>query len=212
MPRKKRTLDRDSGVVRDASLVIIASEDTYAVKQYFRRFRTRRVEFKVLETHDCHSSPKDVMTRLDKYNAEEATVDGDQFWICVDSDHWIEPNHIDNLVQVVRECRQKGYGVALSNPCFELWLLLHFRDFQASDVPCRCGEVEKQLRLVVGGYRKDNITALPLTVGGVQLAIERALKLDTDDQVLPKKPATRVYKLLEVLLQRESIDLYTPQV
>jgi hypothetical protein len=50
MPRKRRTLDRDGGTVRDASLVIIASEDKYAVSQYFRMFRTRRVVFKVLET------------------------------------------------------------------------------------------------------------------------------------------------------------------
>lgn len=34
MPRKTRPLDRESGVVRDASLVIIASEDTYAVQQF----------------------------------------------------------------------------------------------------------------------------------------------------------------------------------
>lgn len=43
MPLKPRPLDRDNGVVRDASLVIIASEDRYAVKQYFSRFKPRRV-------------------------------------------------------------------------------------------------------------------------------------------------------------------------
>ena len=211
MPRKKRTLDRDSGMVRDASLVIIASEDTHAVSQYFRRFRTRRVAFKVLETQDCHSSPKDVMARLDAYRTEEATVEGDQFWVCIDSDHWIEPNHIANLTEVLRECRQKNYGVAISNPCFELWLLLHFGLFETSELSCRCESVEKQLRSIVGAYQKDNITALPMTVESVHLAIERATKLDSDDQVLPTKPTTRVYRLLEVLLQRESINLHTRQ-
>ncbi len=208
MPRKKRALDRDGGVVRDASLVIIASEDTHAVSQYFRRFRTRRVAFKVLETQDCHSSPRDVIARLDVYRAEEATVDGDQFWVCIDSDHWIQPNHIANLTEVLRECRQKNYGVAISNPCFELWLLLHFGPFETSETSCRCESVEKQLRLIVGQYRKGNITALPLTAETVQIAIDRALMLDSDSQVLPTRPATRVYKLLEVLLQRESIDLH----
>ena len=30
MPLRRRPLDRDGGVVRDASLIVIASEDTYA--------------------------------------------------------------------------------------------------------------------------------------------------------------------------------------
>ena len=43
MPRKKRPLDRDGGALRDARLVVIASEDTLAVRDYFSRFRLRRV-------------------------------------------------------------------------------------------------------------------------------------------------------------------------
>ena len=43
MPHKKRPLDRDSGVVRDASLLVIACEDTYIepfqVQQALRRAR-----------------------------------------------------------------------------------------------------------------------------------------------------------------------------
>lgn len=209
MPRRKRSLDRDSGVIRDASLVIIASEDTHAVKQYFRRFRTRRLEFRVLETLDCRSSPRDVMLRIDKYLAEEVALDGDQFWICIDSDHWTEANHINNLVQVLRECRQKKYRVAVSNPCFELWLLLHFDDFSTDQASCCCEAVEKKLRSVVGSYRKDQVTALPLSADSVHLAIERASRLDCDKQVLSASPTTQVYQLLQLLLQRECIDLHS---
>jgi hypothetical protein len=211
MPRKKRTLDRDSGVVRDASLVIIASEDTHAVSQYFRRFRTRRVVFKVLHTQDCHSSPRDVMTRLQTYRAEEATVEGDQFWVCIDTDHWIEPNHIANLTDVLRECRQKNYQVAVSNPCFELWLLLHFVPLDPGQESCRCEVIEKQLRSFAGAYQKHNVSALSLTEESVYEAIERATKLDCDNQALPTKLMTRVYRLLNVLIERESINLHTMQ-
>ena len=35
MPLKKRPLDRDRGVLRDASLIVIASEDTYAMQAAF---------------------------------------------------------------------------------------------------------------------------------------------------------------------------------
>jgi len=65
-----------------------------------------------------------------------------------------------------------------------------------------------QLRSIVGAYQKNNITALPLTEDGVHRAIERAIELDRDDQVLPTNPVTRVYKLLELLLQRDTISLH----
>ena len=47
---------------------------------------------------------------------------------------------------------------------------------------------------------------MPVTAETVQIAIDQALMLDSDRQVLPIRPATRVYKVLEVPLQRESID------
>jgi hypothetical protein len=55
MPRKSRPLDRTTGLVRDSSIVVIACEDTHAVKQYFAKFRTRRVQFKVLPTEEGYS-------------------------------------------------------------------------------------------------------------------------------------------------------------
>ena len=59
--RKKRPLDRKSEPVRDASLVVIASEDRYAVRQYFDFFESIRIQFRVLETLDGKSSPEHVL-------------------------------------------------------------------------------------------------------------------------------------------------------
>ena len=33
----------------------------------------------------------------------------------------------------VQKCRDLGIGVARSNPCFEVWLILHYEDFHRSD-------------------------------------------------------------------------------
>jgi hypothetical protein len=54
--RKKRPLDRKAKPVRDASLVVIASEDRYAVRQYFDFFESTRIQFRVLETLDGKSA------------------------------------------------------------------------------------------------------------------------------------------------------------
>lgn len=204
MPRRKRPLQRDTGVVRDASLVVIASEDMYAVNQYFDRFRTRRVQFLVLPTADSRSSPIDVQERLDKFKAEYATEPGDQFWLCIDTDHWSEPNHIKNLMQVVQHCRQKDYRLAISNPCFELWLLLHFQDFApASAVTCE--QVVTQLRQVAGGYNKKQVHRLSLDADKIRQALERARLMDKSADMIPQNPTTRVYLLIAELLRRDAL-------
>ena len=208
MPRKKRPLDRDGGVLRDASLIIIASEDKHAVKQYFQRFRSRRVRFVILPTEDRRSSPNAVLARLDEYKKEYDIGDGDEFWLCIDTDHWVKPNHIANLTGVLRECRQKAYSIAISNPCFELWLLLHFQD--AADLPAAvsCEVVTKRLKACCGGYRKESCGRLPLSNSSVEAAIQRATQMDAiaSEDIL-ERPGTHVYRIVEALKQRDAIDL-----
>jgi hypothetical protein len=207
MPRKNRPLDRDNGVVRDASLVVIACEDTHAVEQYFARFRTRRVQFIVLPTEGGRSSPQDVLSRLDHFKQTEATEEGDVFWICIDTDHWVKANHIQNLREVLQQCRQKSYDVAISNPCFELWLLLHF-DQLLSAVPSTCDAVVSALRRVAGSYRKNRCDLLTITPAQVQKALAMAKRMDSDpNEILPSYPVSRVYRLIEVLQNRDSIEL-----
>ena len=80
MPRKSRPLDRDGGVVRDATLIVIASEDSHAVQDYLSVFRARRVQFRVLPTIDGQSAPEHLIERLDedKRNVDYGT--NDEFW------------------------------------------------------------------------------------------------------------------------------------
>ena len=207
MPRKKRPLDRDGGIVRDASLMVIASEDTYAVKVYFSRFRTRQVQFRVLSTEDGKSSPKDVVDRLNEFKKEFQTLDGDQFWYCGDLDHWAQSGHIANFTEALRLCRQADYHIAISNPCFELWLLLHFADLDASH-SAKGADVEAQLSANANGYSKRIGCMAAISPEMVHDAIRRSKALDvTPADVIPQVPTTRVYLIVEELLKRDSIDL-----
>lgn len=225
MPRKNRPLDRTTGLVRDSSIVVIACEDTHAVKQYFAKFRTRRVQFKVLPTEEGYSSPKAVVERLNRYRMEEQIGDEDELWICIDADHWIRGSHQRELAEVLRQCRSNGYCVAISNPCFEVWLLLHFvtiddellntilGNAQNSTVSesdrqsIRCDGFEEHLRIVSGGYNKTNVGRLPITTLEVIQAMQRARELDNGTGDIPGAPGTRAYKLLDTLKRRDFIVL-----
>ncbi|MCA9031033.1 MAG: RloB domain-containing protein [Planctomycetaceae bacterium] len=205
MPRKPRPLERVEGQLRDCSLIVIASEDRHAVKQYFERLDAKRVQFKVLPTEDGRSSPQALLTRLDAFKKEFDLGEEDQLWVCLDTDHWIASDHIRNLSDVIRQCKQKRFGVAVSRPCFELWIALHFDDAYKFNNDS-CVDVVKFLKERCNGYSKRNIGSLPLTTAMVCDAITRAKAAD-DGKEIPEAPGTQVYLLLEELQRREAIKL-----
>ncbi|HEX6360636.1 MAG TPA: RloB family protein [Actinophytocola sp.] len=49
----------------------------------------------------------------------------DECW-CVFDVEW--PKHHPNLDEAVRLAQEHGIRLAISNPCFELWLILHFEE------------------------------------------------------------------------------------
>jgi len=169
MPRKKRPLDRGRGEFRDASLIVIASEDTYAVDDYFAQFKTRRVHIEVLPTLDSHSAPQHVMARLTDFEKDVPIEVGDTLWICIDRDRW----DTARLAEVIRESLQRGYQVAISNPCFELWVLLHFSEVESTPRQT-CSQVCATLKAVMGGYGRQCCRTMSLSRQKVEEAMERA--------------------------------------
>jgi len=99
---------------------------------------------------------------------EDAEID--EFW-CVFDVEWPE-NH-PGLQDAIEEARRNSVQVAVSNPCFELWLILHFRDQSAwLDTAEAC-----RLRQRLDGSTDKGIDAaryMPLTA----VAARRAAQLD----------------------------------
>lgn len=203
--RRKRPLDRNTEILRDTRLVVIASEDRYAVRQYFELFESRRIQFKFLETTDGKSAPEHVFERLEEYLDEFDIGPEDQLWFVSDTDHWVEPGHVANLVQVVRKCRDKAIRVAISNPCFELWLLMHFADLPSGDLVC--DQVCEAIKIAVGSYNKKKVYNLPINDASVALAIERSLANQSDAGEIPKPMETRVHQILEELVAAKIISV-----
>lgn len=65
--RKKRPLEREAKTLRDTKLIIIASEDEYAPKQYFEQFKSIRCQVKVIPPENGKSAPVHVLECLDTY-------------------------------------------------------------------------------------------------------------------------------------------------
>jgi hypothetical protein len=82
--------------------------------------------------------------------------------------------------EVMKQCRMKKFGLYLTNPCFEFWLLMHFEDVTKLDekqllenplVTSKRRYTEHELRKRLPGYEKSRYDALTL-VKNIDIAIK----------------------------------------
>lgn len=122
--------------------------------------------------------------------------EGDQVWAVFDRD---EHPRFNDAVNV---CEQGRVGVARSNPCFELWLILHEEDF---DMLLDSHAVQRHLEILRPEYNRNgrktpNCADL---ISRVEQAEERAARQLTrrEDERLPYgPPSTTVGHLVRAIL------------
>lgn len=196
--------------LRDARLFVIATEDTYAARQYFGLFggMSPRVKIVVSETTDNRSSPGHVVDRLLRYRDAEELNEDDRLWALIDTDHWVEPNHRPQLLEALKCADDNGISVAMSNPCFDLWLLLHHMDLPDDHGIVDGKGVAEYMRKNGVPFNKLRLDLERYGPEAVRRAVERAGRLmgPQSSSGWPQSVGTQVHLLLEEL-QKSGIAL-----
>ncbi len=196
MGKIKRTklLDREHDR-RDTKLFIVATEGKETEKQYFRMFNSTRIKVEILATtEDGKSSPEYVLERLDKCKKQYDLNEDDMLWLVSDVDRWGDKK----LSDVSSQARQRGYNLAISNPCFEVWLTLHFEDINTQEDK-DCDEFKKRLRIILGSYNGSKLD-ISAYKPKIKDAVNRAKNLHpSSQQDWPPTLGTHVYRLVEIL-------------
>lgn len=112
----------------------------------------------------------------------------DEVWCVTDVDEF-------DLTRAVALARKERVSLAVSNPCFELWLLLHH-----ADCTSHCtgyDDVANRLRKHVPGYDKCRLDFAATYREKVPAAVERARKLDPTGKEFTANPSTNVWQLVE---------------
>jgi hypothetical protein len=205
MGRERRDFVRRSGF-RDARLFVIASEGAVTEPKYFNGIKERwhnpRIHLEIVGRDDPGlSSPEHVLRTLDRFASEYKLRDGDQLWLVIDRDSqsW-KPR---TMARIARRCEQKRYFLAVSNPCFELWLLLHFEDVPAQS-PARRQELLENadglLKFEVARHCGTDCEYIDNFISNSATAIARAEVLDAKPQDRwPSQLGTRVHRLIRQL-------------
>ena len=115
----------------------------------------------------------------------------DEVWCVVDVDQF-------DIDSASSEARREGVHLAVSNPCFELWLLLHHAHCRAYCADC--SEVTRRLVKHVPGYDKARLD-FSRFAAGVGDAVKRARDLDPTGTEHRRNPSTNVWQLVERILE-----------
>lgn len=222
MPREPIPLVRKGGFLEAEKMFILSYEGKVSEKKYFEDFRKSElfndsglIEIISLKRPEHRGSdPISVKKLLQEAKKEYSFKDTDEFWLIIDRDDW-EEIHNYNFDKLVDDCKkEKNLYLAMSNPCFEIWLILHLKDINEFDneekerimANARISKSKCYIDIVLSkiqgrGYNKkpNPRIFLPLT----RTAIRRAKELDHENQDYPKQLGTHIYKLIEKLIIEE---------
>ncbi len=176
---------------------VIMTEGSKTEPEYFGLFAHPSLDVRVKRNKSDHSSaPQKVLQRMERYLEQNELGPNDEAWTVVDRNNWSE-QQLEPLVAWAKQ--RNNCHLALSNPKFEYWLLLHFEDGKGVS---SSGECDRRLKLRLPHYDKGiNVRTFPPE--RIWEAVRRTRERDdssSDDW--PRTPGnTTVYRLVERLLQ-----------
>ncbi len=136
---------------------------------------------------------------------ESTDDDFDECWAVFDVDAFGQKKAFSgaasNLTQSISVARKRSVNLAISNPCFEYWLLLHFCDHAAHLVDYK--SVRDKIKPYVPNYDKSGIKISDY-FQGVSEAIARAKKRDEGQQPPGKNPNTAVWRVVTQMVPQET--------
>lgn len=195
----RRSFRRVSETRNYRPVFIIATEGRETEPAYFRMgifgSRERPVRVKVLGRRR-NSSPQAVLGQMRRHLSSYQKKDGDEAWLVVDKDQW----GVQDLKVLHVWSQSAPYkNLAVSNPQFEYWLLLHFKDGNGINGKAAC---LSRLKRYMPNYSKSNLPISKFTVTRVQSAIKRAKSQDNPPCTKwPVGTGTTVYRMVEKILK-----------
>lgn len=196
-PKKRRKFKRPSGKRRYRKMFVLATEGSKTESQYFAIFNNQNLVVHIKFLKGGYSSaPPQVLARMRNHLKKEGLKDSDEAWLVVDKDQWTD----EQLSQLHEWTKEGGnYNLALSNPKFEFWLLLHFENGSGVSNSQTCSQ---RLEFYLPRYDKG-IDVKKISEDMITEAIKRAKKRDTPAcSDWPRKTGTTVYRLVENIMEQ----------
>jgi hypothetical protein len=173
--------------------------------EYFRQMKARLID-RMTTKRDAplvsiypmgRSDPLDIVQRTID-DRERDGLEGDMYWCVFDVE---APQSHGRLDQAVSLANQNDIPCAISNPCFELWLILHYRDRRSYITTKQaCELLERLLPGYSKGRKRVRLAALPDEHSAACTRARYLDKLHIEKSLREQNPGTSVWRLVDLLM------------
>ena len=207
--------------IEENSLILISCEGKVTEPEYFEALKRKLgkkigsiIHVDVIPNLGPGANPQDVLSNLENHihDVYQFREQFDSLWLVIDREK-VEDRK-NHLLAIHPECEDKGYRIALSNPTFELWLLMHvakLNDYcedalfeNAWVTPAKNKRfMEKQLSEILGGYSKKSgqFPVKILNNQNLTNAIKQHPQLNKPFEILLDELGTNVGEIVTELIE-----------
>jgi hypothetical protein len=187
---------RRVGFKKTKRLYVVSTEGAETEPIYFHEFRPSRdstFRLKILGNPTHKSHPVEVVKRLIEYECHERPGANTEYWAIIDRNAWPD---IDLRSAYELTHARPHLHIAMSHPCFELWLWLHLRPNRPFNDRHDC---QRQLEREWFQFSKSAYPASEL-MPHVFTACSRAEEVTERVNGLLQSQGTQVFELVRKLL------------
>ena len=201
MSRSRNTRKRR----KQNKVMLIALEDTKSSRYYFQALaKHKNNAAKIFFVDHIGTTPVSVLKAIRNYESKNLDVKYEKAWIVIDRDSFEK----ENFKCTIEECRANNICVAFSNECYELWILLHFKNITSyksrHDIKkdlnkifkdkfgCEYKKSEQNIYQMINEYQDDAIKR-------AESLIKRLLKEKDYIEPYDDNPATTIHFLVQCL-------------
>jgi hypothetical protein len=177
-------------------MVYLASEGHTEVDYYsmnvFKNLRLYQVK-PLRNKRNDHSTPTQTLKLAREEESKSRLRKDDEIWLLIDVDAW-KAEDIEEAIRWANEGEHRR--LAISNPKFELFLLLHFEEGKGCTTDA---VVDRRLKNYWSDYDK-HVPASKFNAGSVKKAILHSKERRSGSKPMPPNGSTDAYLLAEQLL------------
>ena len=199
---RAKNLRRKRAVLAPAARVVIVTEGALTEPKYLRSFNLIHTDNATrLVIRSGIGDPRAVVERAvreKKALRGDSLAGQDTVWAVFDRD--IHPR----FAQAIDLARANGIQLAVSDPCFEIWGVFHYRDF---DAPVDRHACQRELASLCPGYSNsgskvfDDSAAIENSYKEAVARAKNSRRRRQEEGRPEGNPSTRVYLLTEHILK-----------
>lgn len=205
MVNRKEQKKRGVPKYKRRKLILIGVEgDNKTEKQYFNHFNRLQGKYSIRFANGNETDPINIVENIKKAILKaggDSFGNGDYAFAVFDTD--VAPEKEQAIAKAKQIAKGTGIKLVLSNPCFEVWFVLHFECSSAA-YPTS-DHVIKKLRTFISNYEK-NEDVYNLLENNIESAIEGAEYLRKthincgNKKIIDQNPMTDVDVIIKKLI------------